>query len=367
MIGSAIGIARTLIGVTKLFYPGDKDIDAAGSALERGENVYNLLRTNSAQVSGNRSVIAPMVVVENNLIHQEWMRDLLTIVQLRDVVSILSHLAYQGMAGSVKIGTLINSINPNRAGNESLAFYEGLESYLPKQQNPKQQPSAGSNTVTVGGRTYTDLVEYSPLALGKVVEASVTCNGEVTRFPLVFRQTCIPDSVDDIKNIFSAAKPEDGLKARLLMLKTKEITVPDFLTGKDEIKRRFKLHDKDMAGYYTEAESRASKNRKEALKTGVVSLNTLANAFIISSDTQKKIELEIGRSFDSRKSLVEIFKVVKANTIVVCDDSRGVFVFYTLGSTMPESYTRSEIKAKAGKNMNDSDLTSLLKLLNMGA
>ncbi|MGL5418663.1 MAG: hypothetical protein ACRDA9_04340, partial [Plesiomonas shigelloides] len=100
--------------------------------------------------------------------------------------------------------------------------------------------------------------------------------------------------------------------------------------------------------------------------TGVMSLNTLANCFVMSLDTQKKIELEIGRSFDSRRSLVEIFKVVKANTIVVCDDSRGVFVFYTLGSTMPESYTRSELKAKSGKNMNDSDLTSLLKLLNMG-
>ena len=248
-----------------------------------------------------------------------------------------------------------------------MAFYEGLESY---QQKPAatsgQQSSTEPSTVQVNGKTYTDLVEYSPLALGKVVEASVTCNGEATRFPLVFRQTCIPDSVDDIKHVFSAAKPEDGFRARLLMLKTKEITVPEFLTGKDEIKTRFKLHDKDMAGYYTEAEARASKNRKEALKTGVMSLNTLANCFVMSLDTQKKIELEIGRSFDSRRSLVEIFKVVKANTIVVCDDSRGVFVFYTLGSTMPESYTRSELKAKSGKNMNDSDLTSLLKLLNMG-
>lgn len=365
MIGSAIGIARTLIGVTKLFYPEDKDIATASNTLERGENVYNLLRTNSAQVSGNRSVIAPMVVVENNLIHQEWMRDLLTIVQLRDVASILSHLAYQGTAGSVKIGTLINSINPNRAGSESLAFYEGLESY--QSRNNAQQRPAENNSVTVGNRTYTDLVEYTPLALGKVVEASVSNNGEVARFPLVFRQTCIPDSVEDIKNVFSAARPEDGFLARLLMFKTKEITGPELLTGKDEIKRRFKLHDKDMAGYYTEAESRASKNRKEALKTGIVSVNTLANAFIMSLDTQKKIELEIGRAFDSRKSLVEIFKVVKANTIVVCDDGRGVFVFYTLGSTMPETFTRSELKTKANKNMNDSDLTSLLKLLNMGA
>lgn len=362
MIGSAISIGQTLLGLIKLAYPGDKDIETASNALNRGEHVYNLLRTNSAQISGNRSVISPMVVVENNLLHQEYMRDLLTIVQLRDIVNILSHLAMQGTAGDVKIASLINSINPNRAGNEALEFYAGCEAYTPTKIEDK-----GVGSVQVGGKTYSDLFEYTPLSVGKVVEAKVPVNGNVVNFPLVFRQICIPDNVAGIMNTFAAAKAEDGVKARLLMVKTKEITVPEFFTGRDEVKRRFNLRDKDMSGYYTEAERRASKNRKEAIKTGFVSANTLANAFVISYDTQQKIELEIGKSFDSRRGLVDIFKRIKANTVVVCDNTRGIFTFYTLASTIPETYTRDELKVKANKDVSGGDLTSLLKLLNMGA
>ncbi|ASU03852.1 putative capsid and scaffold protein [Erwinia phage vB_EamM_Joad] len=366
MIGTALNLGAMLLNLAKFAMPENKDVDSAGRIIDTARHSYNVLNTTSISQSANRAVIAPMVGVDSTILHQEYMSDVMQVVQLRDIISVLTHLNLQGSVGmGVKIENLLGSIQPNRGG---MMAYLGCEAYTdgPKATSNKNPDGTFKNPTQSSDGASKDLMEYGPLAVGKVVQAEVyNEHGNKVTFPLTFRQSPVPINLKDLELIFSAAKPEDGFFARLMMVKTGEITFPEFLTGRDLIKDRFKIKNQDMSGYYKEADKRERANRAAALRTGVISMNTMANTFIMSNDTANQVELQIGKRFADPRSREKIFKSVKANTIVVCNEDRGVFTFYTNGVDMPEIYTRKDIAVKSKKDSGNT-LNDLVKLLNGG-
>lgn len=351
--GSMVSQLASTIGVAK------EGAAEAKKVLDTASSAYNVLTTSSVSQSAGRTLIAPMVAVENTLIHQEYMSDLMTIVNLRDIKDALTHLAMQGSVNGIKIGSLVDSINPRRAGLLSL---QGAEAFGggPAIKVAEKTNKTLENRVTVNGKQMADLVEYTPLAIGRTVEASAQIDGVQVSFPLTFRQIPVPVSANDLQAIFEAARPEDGMYARFMMWRAGEITTPDFLMGTDQIKREFNIRKDDLSGYYKEAMDRQTKNRLASLKTGVLSMNTMANTIIMSSDTARNIELELGVRFDG-DGINKIKKAVLANTIVVVDDGMGVFTFYSSSTNRPEEYTRREITV-ASKKDTSLDLNSLMKM-----
>jgi len=375
MIGPVLNFGSLLLGVVSKFYPESKDISSAANVADRVAHSYNVVSTTSVHESAQRSVIAPMVAIEAGAVHQEYMSDLIQIIMLRDIVATLTHLSLQGSLGmGVKVENLIGSINPKRAGLLALAGIEALDTNIKAvtgneddKAKDQDKPKDGVEYVNVGGKSMPDLAEYVPLAVGKTVLASVQAeNGNKYDFPLTFRQIPVPMSMKDLKLVFSAAKSEDGMFARMLMVKTGEITVPDLISGKDIIKERFKIKNEDMSGYYREAMARETNNRIAAVRTGVISVNNLANSFVFTQDGATQLELEVGKRFSSPSARADIFKAVKANTIVVCNEDRGMFTFYTHGEAMPAVYTRKDLAVKSKKDVGSNSMADLVKLLNGG-
>jgi len=376
MIGQVLNLGSFLLDFASKLYPDSKDIGSAASVAERAKHSYNVVSTTSVHQSANRAIIAPMTVIEAPLLHQEFMGDLMQVVMLRDIVATLTHLSLQNSVGvGVKVENIIGTINPNRGGLLSVMGAEalndnimGLEAYdKNKGAEPEPKEVVPANTVQIGGKTFPELNEYTPLAIGKVVQAVIFGEGGTKiEVPLTFRQIPVPIQGKDLARVFSAARGEDGFFARLLMLKAGEITAPDFLGGKDLIKERFRIKNEDLSGYYKEAMARETGNRMAALRTGLVSFNNLANCFIISQDSARQLELDIGKRFSDANSREKIFRAVKANTIVVCNEDRGVYTFYTHGNDMPEVYTRRDLSIKSKKDTGSNTLADLVKLLNGG-
>jgi len=367
MIGNVLGLGSYLLDIAGKFYPDSKDINSAAKVAGQVQRSYNVVSTTSVHQSANRAIIAPMVGVEQSLLHQEFMADLMQIIMLRDVVATLTHLALEGtVAMGVQIKDVIGSINPNRAGMMALMGCEAFDNNIPNGPKPDDKTPEQA-FVQIGGKSMPDLNEYTPLAVGKVVNATLTTErGTKIDFPLTFRQIPVPMSVKDLKRTFSAAKIEEGFFARLTMAKTGEITYPEFLSGKDIIKERFNIKNEEMSGYYKEALRRETGNKLTAVRTGVVSFNSMANSFIMSQESATQLELDIGKRFRDPKSREGIFKAVVANTIVVCNEDRGIYTFYTHGSDMPEVYTRKDIAVKSKKDSGSNTLADLVKLLNGG-
>lgn len=358
MIPQILSLGAMLTQLAGAFGASKDGVADAKKIIDGASATYNVLKTGSLSQSASKTLISPMVAIENTLIHQEYMPSLMTVINLRDINDALSHFAQQGSVNGIKISDLIEGINPRRAGFLAL---QGAEAFGKVSGMEAQMPSKGPDgLVTISGKQMADLSEYKPLAIGRTVDASVTIDGTTLTFPLTFRQTPIPVTSNDLQKIFEAARPEDGWFARIMMLRSSEITSPEFLTGTDEIKREFNIRKNDLSGYYNEATDRASKNTQAALRTGIVSVNTQANTIIMSSETARNIELELGVRFDGN-GISKIRKSVLANTIVVVNDGLGLFTFYYSGNNMPEQWTLRDI-TMAGKKDTSLDLNSLAKL-----
>jgi len=374
MIGAVTSWGSLLLDVASKLYPDSKDINTAADVAGKVRHSYNVMNTTSVHASAGKAIIAPLVGVEASLLHQEFMPDVMNMIQLRDIVATLTHLAMQGAIDvNVKLENVIGSISPNRGGMMALSGCEAFNDNLVarkgnENKDDKDAPLVPNQaTVQINGKSMPDVNEYAPLAVGKTVMATiVSATGVKHEFPLTFRQIPVPQQVNDLQLIFSATKQEDGFFIRLMMAKTQEITYPDFLSGKDIVKERFRVKNEDMSGYYKEALKRETGNKITALRTGVLSMNSMANSFVMSSETARQIELKVGRRFNDAKSREQIFKAVKANTIVVCDEGKGIFVFYTHGQDMAETYTRSGIASKSKKDTGSGNLADLVKLLNGG-
>lgn len=356
MIPQLLSFGTLMTQLANNFGVGGEIAADAKKVLDGASTTYNVLTTNSLSQSAARTLIAPMVAIEDTLLHAEWATDLMTVINMRDIKDALTHLAMQGQVNGIKISQLVESINPRRAG---LLALRGAEAFgLAEGSAAVYSGMEAGGSVKVG--TVPNLNEYTPLAVGRTVEASVMLDGTQVTFPLNFRQVPMPVSSNDLQTIFEAARPEDGMFARFMMWRAGELTNPEFLMGADQIKKEFNIRKNDMSGYYAEATDRAAKNRKAALTTGIASVNTQANTIVMSADTARNIELELGVRFDG-SGIAKIRKAVLANTIVVCDDGMGIFTFYSSASNIPEVYTRREITV-ASKKDTSMDLQSLMKM-----
>jgi hypothetical protein len=353
MIPQALSLGATLLQLATNFGANKKGVETAGKIIDGAAATYNVLQTGNVAKSASKTLISPLVAIEDTLLHQDYMNDLMTVINLRDINDVLAHFALQGSVNGIKVTDLIDGIQPRRAGFMSLA---GAEAF----GQPATAKKVQQNVVTVNGKQVADLQDYKPLAIGRTVDASVTIDGITQTFPLTFRQTPVPVTSNDLQRIFEAARPQDGWLARIMMAKTGEITSPELLTGEDEIKREFQIRKNDLSGYYNEATDRASKNTMAALRTGIVSMNSQANTIILSAETARNIELELGVRFDG-SGINKIRKAVLANTIVVVNDALGLFTFYYAGNNMPEEWTQRQITVNAKKDTS-MDLASLAKL-----
>lgn len=376
MIGPALNIGSFFLDIATQLYPESSDIGAAAKVTDRARHAYNVVNTSSVHRSAGRGVFAPMVVVDKALLHQEYMQDLMTVINLRDIVATLTHFALQNATGvGVKVENIIGSANPNRGG--MLSLLSGMESMdnnikpAPKEagKDPakKGEDDDKKNYFQTGAKTIPDLMEYTPLSVGRVVNATIFGeNGVKIDFPMTFRQ--IPVPVDDagLRRLFTAAKNDEDFSMRWLMKRTGEISNPEWFNGTDIVKERFKAKNGDASGYYKEAMKRDTNNALEAVRTGVLSVNSMANSIILSKDEASQIELLIGKKFSNPSSRQDIFEKMSANTIVICDDDRGIFHFYTDSQSMPESYTRRDLAVKSKKEGSSNTLQDLVKLLNGG-
>lgn len=362
MITEVLNVGSFFLDIAKQLYPDSKDIGSAAQVADRVKHSYNVVSTNSVHRSAGRLVMAPMIAIDRALLHQEYMQDLISVISLRDIVATLGHLALQNTVSvGVKVENLIGSISPSRGG--MLSLIQGLEAL---DTNIKDAEPPKSNQVTVGGKTYADMMEYTPLAVGKVVNATVYGeNGTKLDVPLTFRQIPVPLTDEQMRHMFGAAKIEDGLYMRWLMKRTGEITPPEWFNGTDIVKEKFKLKN-GGSDYYKEAMRRDTQNKLEAVRTGIISMNTMANTIVLSHDEMVQIELNIGRKFSDPSARIKIFESLAANTIVVCNDDRGIYTFYTDGQSMPETYTRRDLAVRAKKEGSANTLEDLVKLLNGG-
>lgn len=116
MIPQILSFGSLVTQLASNFGKAEGAVENANKALELGKKAYNVTQTGSISQQAGKTLIAPMVAIEDTLIHQEYMHDLMQVINLRDIKDTLTHLAMQGEVNGIKISSLVDSINPRRAG-----------------------------------------------------------------------------------------------------------------------------------------------------------------------------------------------------------------------------------------------------------
>lgn len=381
------------LGATLLSAIGGPDSEIAKEtialAAKHGDAAIGTHKGNSLVAAAQKTMIRPMVIVEQSIVHQDYASDLMTIIQLRDIQATLSYLRLSGSIGGVSISDYIDPIRPVRAAGRKLGSFGGLESFggtnlikpelpvegqeaLELRYNDKtiEQGAAAKKAVSVDSKSAQSVLsEYVPLALGRTVEAQVTVGGDVVNFPLTFRQVPVPMSQRDLERVFVNAKGDDSWDTRFDKLEVGMITTPQLLRGSDVIKEKFRVRLEDMkanTNYINDSIKQQRSHMTAAIRTGKMSVNNMANSFVITDATARQIELATGKRFANQSQRETLWKGITANTIVICNEARGLFTFYTMGEKLPEEYTRNDLKQKAAKESSVGSLADIMKLLNGG-
>lgn len=381
-MSSIIGIGTTLLKTL-----GGANSEAVSSAVDsaskHGKAAYDTSKGNSIVAARQKTMIRPLVVVEQSVVHQDYATDLMTIIQLRDIQATLTHLRMQGTIAGVQIDKYIDPIRPTRNMGRRLGSFGGLESFggtdimkpvegdVDGQEalNNKDDKQTPDGVAIDSKAVQTVLSEYTPLALGRTVDAQITVDNKTITFPLTFRQIPVPMSPKDLERVFDHAKGEDTWQTRFDKLEVGMITTPELLTGRDIIKEKFRIRLDDLkanTNYINDSIANQRSHVMKALATGEMSMNNMANTFVMTDTTARQIELVTGKRFDNASQRESLWKGLKANTVVICNESRGLFTFYTMGLKLPEQYTRNDIKQKAAKESSVGSLTDIMKLLNGG-
>lgn len=324
----------------------------------------------SLVAQAQKTMIRPMVVVEQSVIHQEYASDLMTIIQLRDIQATLSYLRMSGSIGGVSISDYIDPIRPVRGAGRKLGSFGGLESFGGTNLIKPEVVVDGQEALNVDPKSsQTVLTEYAPLALGRTVEAQITVGDSVVCFPLTFRQIPVPMGEKDLERVFVNAKGDDTWATRFDKLEVGLITTPQLLRGSDVIKEKFRVRLDDLkanTNYINDSIKSQRDHLIQAARTGNMSMNNMANSFVITDSTARQIELATGKRFANQSQRETLWKGLSANTIVICNEARGLFTFYTMGEKIPEEYTRNDLKQKAAKESSVGSLADIMKLLNGG-
>src|ERR1044072_654131 len=112
MIPQILSFGAMLTQLASAFGASKEGVAEAKKIVDGATATYNVLQTGSLSQSAAKTLISPMVAVENTLLHQDYMNDLMTVINLRDIKDALSHLAQQGQVNGIKISDLVDGINP---------------------------------------------------------------------------------------------------------------------------------------------------------------------------------------------------------------------------------------------------------------
>lgn len=202
------------------------------------------------------------------------------------------------------------------------------------------------------------------LAVGKILEVTVSKDGNRVSLPVQVILNPWISSTSFIVDWMGLANYNDSLYMRFIRMKTGEITFwKDLVFMQDIIAKRNRVNLKDKSGIISETLARRSIGiLGRIFAKDKVSAVPASNVMVVSANTVKQVERQLGGSLASPSIISRIFKETALMMIVEVDDMYGSIRVFQRGETRPMELTDRDIKTMAKSNGGDINtiLTSLM-------
>jgi len=359
---------------------------ASGNSLDK--TLQTITATNKADLITFTKVcrMEPLVLLDDRLRNDPVTPDLLQVLTSIVAGYYLQTFALLGQISGVDVIGTLDKLNPSRTGiglnsfagestdyinahrlaQATLPFYTiGLEAIddkvdgsnvlIANQGAAKDEKESKSNLSVPGN--VADIYQVTNLAVGKMIKAVLTADGNSIEIPITIRMKPITTDSASIAATLSIGSTKNSVKERWQRFRAGELTFSNFILMDDVVKQHKSILIKDKSGFYAEVVRRANGNLTKGIVTGNLSLATNSNIIVITSQTAQAVARELGGELDNYKIRESVFTTVHCNMLVIVNQDRGMVTFYYRGETTGNVVSVYDLKL-SGKG-NGPDIMSI--------
>jgi hypothetical protein len=336
--------------------------------------------------------VEPIVLMDQKVVGLPYTGDV-----MQSLTSLFSGYYLQAVALSVNVGRvdvikLLDKLNPKRSPMDNLAnsqyvtdgvskvvgSLESAQSYAFKLPVPGETVSiegfsfeAAEDDASSGHisgqamRSQQLLQEMTNLSVGKLLEVEVEDGGKRAVFPISVRMIVSGIGPKELVHTLSQGSKNTGMKERYHLWRSGQLEfMRDLVMCQDLIENHKNTLLKDSSGIYEEIRRRRRGNKLSAIFSAQPSVATASNIVVMSKETAKNLEREIGGRLKDFRTREKIFKETYTMIMVVIDPDWDHVTFYHRSIELPTELSVKELQA-TNKNKGP-DVAEILKAYQMG-
>lgn len=202
------------------------------------------------------------------------------------------------------------------------------------------------------------------LSTGILMNVTVGVDGHTAVIPVTVRLITSLATPKLLTQMMTHSAKDKSMKARYTGYRTGELSLKELIFATDVIDAHREGLIKDKTGVYKQMTDRKNNNRIAGLLSKNPSVSTASNIMIISSDTLRDIELEVGGSISNTNLRNRIFKSSYLIFLVVVDTKWERITIYHRGIPTP---TETDYRAvKSSSKGGNTDIVEYLKQFQLG-
>lgn len=242
----------------------------------------------------------------------------------------------------------------------------GLEGAQTKQKDKGEVGGKGGAKQNGGPKIDSDFSRPSNLAIGKIVNVPLMNGEKSVTIPTTVRLMPRQMSEDHMADVLHAFIGRDNsITGRWHQLRADQISMADWLTGKDlaQESRRLRLKDKDRT--YALMRDRQTRGKLIRVASGKVDLEAASNLCFMSDSTAAKMEAAMGGRFANSTTRRRFFDGTGIMALFIYDNTDQTVKMYQSSIEGVAVFTFRQIKP-IGKDKGAVDINEVLKAYNAG-
>jgi hypothetical protein len=335
--------------------------------------------------------VEPLVIIDSDSFNAEqYIGPVIQCAHTIFTAYYLQAVALMGTVGNIKIAKTLDKLNPNRKPDRSgfithMLMGQGMESAEGTVNFAAEEPFGLSmesfklptygmeakdaqeeelrSDAKVSDKALATAAEQSNLSVGKLVNVTLTDQGQTVTIPLQIRLIANEMPATPMLKLLSMQGLDRTWTERYWKWRAGRIGfIKDLILMQDLVRADKRAMMEDETGLIDEIMRRAKNNKLAGFFSKNASMNEAANILIFSEETARQLKQQHNIDIDNAKQRQTVFDGSYAMIMVKIDREYERVTFYINGMPLGSSMNRTELKSNAGKN-SSTDLVEVFQAL----
>lgn len=227
------------------------------------------------------------------------------------------------------------------------------------QRELREQEIHNRTSIGIGRNSIDELNTNVNLSAGKTISVEIENNGSRATIPVNVRLIVKEVNPNALVNFLTVIKSDRSVIARFKKWRSGEIEFfKDLVLCQDIIDEEKNAHFTDKEGIFRNlrARNRGKSSKLIDLAMGDVNVATASSIIVMSKETAKKVEVELGGKLDNYRARENLFKLTFTMIMVVIDTQWDKVVIYHRSIDEPSILSVKDFKTRGrdtGPDINE--------------